>query len=86
MADLASRVELYRRGIVCPAEMWRMVADQLVGLDVSQSLGTLPIELQNVLRSCYQERALSLESLAADSQVYKSIEGWCLASNPATNT
>jgi hypothetical protein len=74
---LARSARNYRRGLFCPAELWHQFALRLVGLDTAQLLAALPADLQEVLRDCYRERALSLQSKAIDDEVYRGIERWC---------
>jgi hypothetical protein len=83
--DIVDRVAhiatLYRRGVICPAEHWRMLADRIAGRDAKALLSALPPDLQGMLRDCYRERALSLQSLASGDALFQEIETWCQQSD-----
>jgi hypothetical protein len=77
ISELARSATNYRRGLFCPAELWDQLALRLEGRDTPRLLASLPVDLQEVLRDCYRERALSLQSKALDDEVYRGIEHWC---------
>ena len=77
ITGLVRSVTNYRRGIFCPAELWHQLAGRLAGRDARALLSALPADLQGMLRGCYRERALSLQTLASDDSLFQEIERWC---------
>ncbi len=69
--------QLYRNGILCPAEHWILVVDELAEVAAAETLNALPPALQNDLRSIYDERPGSIHNLRDLRDARRIIEAWC---------
>ena len=78
-AALIRRVAVfYERSIICPAEVWIVVADLLTTDTAAGVLGRLPADVRAMLRRVYHGRPWSLRNDQVDSEVRREIESWCL--------
>jgi hypothetical protein len=77
-AKIIGRVAtLYYRGIICPAEMWNQITDRVTTRDAVTILDEMPLDIQEILRSAYRDRPLSLCLDTHDDDARREIERWC---------
>jgi hypothetical protein len=70
-------VHHFRIGALCPAEMWRPLADALaLSADVDAALDALPADVRAELRQSYRERPLSFAVLRGH-RVRRELKRWC---------
>lgn len=71
-------LDVYRRGIVCPAVFWEIVTRGLTTYDVADILDSLSEEEQSEIRAIREERPWSLRSDLQDDPVRQQVERWCI--------
>lgn len=69
-------VRNFKTGAICPAEMWKQLADVMSPDDAGEILDALPLELQSELRASYRERPLSFWALRGNP-LRRHIKSWC---------
>jgi hypothetical protein len=75
--SVAHAASLYRRGITCPAEMWRVLFDSLPDEKMADFLDGLPGDAQIVLREAFSERPESLQGVSRQHPGKAAVQQWC---------
>jgi hypothetical protein len=78
---IARIAELYRNGVMCPMEAWRMIAQVIGEADVDQCLGPLAASDRDTLSLLYKERPDSLVALvegeSSPTEQNAALLAWC---------